>query len=172
MLAVMGAVVAGITTAFASSMRAQNDQTERIVAQDSARTSFTRMRRDIRCSGGTPTVTTNAYGGTTLTLTVAATACPAVTTAGAGVMWCTIPVTGSTSRYRLYRETSGNCDGVSSTFMTDYLTTGSPWTIPSCTSGRLPSVSASLPINTNPTGRAGRTFTLLGSITLRNANTC
>lgn len=170
-MAVMGAVLGGIVTAFASATRAQSDQTERIVAQDAARNSLIRMRRDIRCASAT-TVTTNAYGGTTLALSVPSTACPAVTTASAGVMWCTIPVTGSTLRYRLYRETSGNCDGVSTTYMTDYLTTASLWTIPSCTSGRLPSVSASLPINTDPTNRSGRTFTLRDSISLRNANLC
>ena len=171
-MAIMGAILAGVATAFANAMRAESDQTERVGAQDAARTSLIRMRRDIRCAGGIPALTINAYGGVTLTLTVPSTACPAVTTATAGVMWCTIPVTGSTSRYRLYRETSGNCDGVGTTYMTDYLTTRALWTIPSCTSGRLPTVSASLPINTKPMTRGARTFTLQDSITLRNADLC
>jgi type II secretory pathway pseudopilin PulG len=171
-MAVMGVLLGTIATVFGNTTRAQSDQTERIIAENGAQTSLIRMRRDIRCASGTPTIATNAYGGNTLTLAVPSTACPAVTTATAGVMWCTIPVSGSTSRYRLYRETSGNCDGVSTTYMADYLTSAVLWTVPSCTSGRLPTVSASLPVNTEPTRRAGRTFTLQDSIALRNASLC
>ena len=170
-MAIMGIVVGGIVTAFASSTRAQTDQTERLTAQNDARMSLIRMRRDIRCASAA-TTTTNAYGGKTLSLSVPSTACPAVTTSASGVMWCTIPVTGSTSRYQLFRETSGNCDGASTTFMADYLTSATVWTIPSCTTGRLPTTSVSLPINSKPTTRASRTFTLQDSIALRNANLC
>ena len=169
----MAIVLVGLVTAFTNSTKAQTDQTARMIAQDSARTSLIRMRRDIRCASGTPTVTTNAYSGKTLSLSVPSTACPAVTTATTGVMWCTIPyTTGSTNRFRLYRETSGNCDGVGTTFVADYLTSVTAWTVPTCTTGTLPTVTVSLPINTDPVNRSSRTFTLSDTIALRNANLC
>ena len=172
-MVVMAIVMAGLVTAFVNSTRAQTDQTGRMIADDAARTSLIRMRRDIRCASGTPTVTANAYSGKTLSLSVPPTACPAVTTATTGVMWCTIPyTTGSTNRFRLYRETSGNCDGVGATYAADYLTSANAWTVPTCTSGALPTVMVSLPVNTDPVSRSSRTFTLTDTITLRNADLC
>ena len=80
------------------------------------------MRVDIHCASAVLPPQHNAYGGFTLTMTETKGICPTVTQLPSGVQWCTIPVAGSTTRYQLFRETSGDCDGVDTTLVVDYVT--------------------------------------------------
>jgi prepilin-type N-terminal cleavage/methylation domain-containing protein len=170
LLTVCGALADG----FASASRAEVDQTQRASDQEAARLSLDRMRRDIHCaSGATVTPTTSGgtpNGGYILTLTETANVCPTVTTASAGIQWCTIPI--SAQRFQLYRENSGNCDGINSTFEEDYVTAGNVWSLPTCSTGQFPSVAIDMPVNRDPFNRAARVYELKDQIALRNAPIC
>jgi hypothetical protein len=90
------------------------------------------------------------------------------------VQWCTIPVAGSTTRYRLYRENDPvtTCDGHASTFMVDYVTVASVWGSPTCVTGQYPTVEVTIPVNVDPVGHGLSTYTLDDHIALRNGDLC
>jgi prepilin-type N-terminal cleavage/methylation domain-containing protein len=133
-MTILALVMTPLVMNFATGMRQEVDQTRREEAYANARLALQRLRVDIHCATGTPGVAQNAYGGFTLTLqenndiSGGSGWCPSVLPAGSGVsgvQWCTIPYTGSTTRFVLYRylgTTSLECDGGSgSSFEVDYL---------------------------------------------------
>jgi|SRR6478609_2396870 len=177
-MAVLLIILAPLTTSFASAMIAQVDQTNRFDAQENARQALDRMRKDIHCAHGVTDPYTNSSGGQTLVLTetnVGGTAeCPGlVQTNASAVQWCTIPVTGSTDRFQLYRENDADatCDGNISTFMVDYLTRADIWSSPTCISGQFPTVELTMPVDVDPSKRPGA-YQLSDQIALRNGDIC
>jgi prepilin-type N-terminal cleavage/methylation domain-containing protein len=167
-------ILAALTDAFASATKAEVDQTSRASDQQSARQALDRMRKDIHCASSStgPTATLDGAGnpnGYVILFNETPNQCYGVTTGSSGVQWCTTLV--SPSRYALYRENSGNCDGTNATFEVDYLTTANPWAVPACSAGRYPTVNVDLNVNRDPVTRPGRNYELTDAIALRNALT-
>ena len=125
-LVIMGVVLSGLTTSFAAGLNAEAGTIRRAQAQQNARLALDRMRIDIHCASGAPAPQENPYGGFTLTLTESPNVCPAVTTSSSGVQWCTIPYSGSTTHWQLFRYLGtqlSDCGGGGvSTLLVDYVT--------------------------------------------------
>jgi type II secretory pathway pseudopilin PulG len=176
-MVVMLAILAPLTYSFIAADRAQLDQTRRFDAQQNARQALDRMRKDIHCAHAANDPYTNPAGGKTLILTETNNGvpeCPGLVQTGAsGVQWCTIPVSGFTNRYRLYRENDPNttCDGTASTFMVDYLTRADLWGSPTCVSGQYATVDLTMPVDTEASNSGG-SYTLADEIAIRNGDIC
>jgi prepilin-type N-terminal cleavage/methylation domain-containing protein len=208
-MAIFGLVMAPLATSFANAMVAEASQTRREQAYANARLALQRMRVDVHCASAVTSVAQNAFGGFTLTLTESNDQsptgwCPAVIPAGSGssgVQWCTIPVTGSTTRFQLYRFLGTNptdCDGgVDSTFEVDYLSSipgawpsnsvavgssgsgtpsdwvGNLWPTPvTCQSGYLPTLAIDFNVTVDPDAHPNEHYEIVDSIVLRNAQRC
>ena len=203
-LSILGLVLAPLTSSFASAMQNQTSQTRREQNYANARLALQRMRLDVHCAGGVTSVDENAAGGFTLTLTENHEGqeawCSGVIPPGdlsSGVQWCTVPYSGSTTRFVLYRylglDASDCGSGVSSTFQVDYIaqppagwptssrvtTTpadwiGNLWPDPTtCPAGGLPTVAVDLNVALDPVGYPNERYELRDQVALRNANrTC
>lgn len=202
-LVILGIVLAPLVASFTTALRHTVDQSKREQAYSNARLAIQRMRTDVHCASAVTGVEQNIYGGFTLTMTEATEGdpgwCQAVIPSGtgaSGVQWCTIPVDGSTTRYRLYRFLGLNpddCDGgAGSTFQIDYVsppTTGWPtnstvavaptswagnlWPTPeTCPAGRLPTLTVFLNAAVDPVNEAFRHYQLRDALALRNAVRC
>jgi len=193
---IMGLVLTGLTTSFAAGLSAEAGTVRRAQAQQNARLALDRMRIDIHCASGAPAPQENPYGGFTLTLTESPSVCPAVTTTSSGVQWCTIPYSGSTTQWQLFRYLGtqlSDCGGGGvSTLLVDYITaptsgwptnsgaspTPSDWdgnlwpTSATCAAGSLPVVALSMTVNVDPVTHPERAYNLSDSIALRNALRC
>jgi len=176
-MVVMLAILAPLTYSFIAADRAQVDQTRRFDAQQNARQALDRMRKDIHCAHAANDPSTNASGGQTLLLTETnngVAECPGLIQSGASaVQWCTVPVSGFTNRYRLYRENDPNttCDGSLSTFMVDYLTRADLWGSPTCISGQYATVDLTMPVDI-AAGDGGGAYSLSDEIAIRNGDIC
>jgi len=101
-----------------------------------------------------------------------------VTTASNGVQWCSVSVGGSSTRYQVFRTTTGNCNATDATFQVDYITSfgsitgGNYWSLPACSTGRLQAVSVNLPVNQYPVTKPNETYDLADTIAMRNAPAC
>jgi prepilin-type N-terminal cleavage/methylation domain-containing protein len=199
--AVLGIVLAPLASSFTSAMRHQASQTRREESYLNARLALQRMRLDIHCAGGVTSVDQNAVGGFTLTLTENHQGqegwCPGVIAAGevsSGVQWCTVPYSGSTTRFALYRYLGldpNDCgSGASSTFQVDYVaqppagwptsslvTTpptswiGNVWPDPTtCPTGGLPTVAVDVNVALDPSAHPTERYELRDQVALRNAN--
>lgn len=171
-------VIGALTDGFASATRAEADQSARASDQESAREALERMRKDIHCASGASTqqvldpVTGAGTGNYVLNLTVTAGSCLGVTNLSSGVQWCTSAVSGSTSRYQLFRTTSGTCTSSNALFELDYITQANLWSLPTCQSGRFQTVAVDIPVNRNVTTSPQRTYDLQDAIALRNGLPC
>jgi hypothetical protein len=89
------------------------------------------------------------------------------------VQWCVVTVSsGATSRYALYRSTSGTCSSSNGVLWADYLRTQQVFTYTPQSSSSLGSLAVALVVNTK-TDLTHGTFTLSDSIVLRNSTrTC
>jgi prepilin-type N-terminal cleavage/methylation domain-containing protein len=195
-LVIMGVVLTGLTTSFAAGLNAEAGTIRRAQAQQNARLALGRMRTDIHCASGAPAPQENPYGGFTLTLTESPNVCPVVTTSSSGVQWCTIPYSGSTTHWQLFRflgtQLSDCGGGGVSTVLVDYITApasgwpsnsgtspapadwdGNLWpTAASCAAGSLPAVALSMTVNVDPDTHPEGAYNLSDSIALRNALRC
>ena len=84
-MAIIGVVLAGTTQLFMSAMKSQNDQTNRVQAQQDARLALDQLRREIHCASAL--TTPSGYPASSITITLGS-YCP---TAGGAttVTWCT-----------------------------------------------------------------------------------
>lgn len=194
---ILGTVVGGLSTAFVAGINSEANISRRAQQEANARIALDRMRKDIHCASSRVDrlpPQENPSGGFTLTLTESPTLCPSVLNdpTQSGVQWCTIPYAGSTTRYQLFRETSGNCDGVGTTMTVDYLaapTSGWPtndntsptptdwngniWpTQQTCATGSQPTVAIDLNVNIDPDNHPDQGYELKDAIALRNAPAC
>jgi len=151
-LAIMGIVLASLTTVFVRGNKVQADLGARFEAQTSARVALARMRRDATCAR----VVTGTSTSVTLTL-------PAVC-GGGSVSWCAL---GSGSRFALYRQPGASCTA-SGVRWADYLTTNALFTVYPATTASLAKLGVSLPVNRRTqTTRDG--YTLQDDLVLRNS---
>jgi prepilin-type N-terminal cleavage/methylation domain-containing protein len=188
-------VVGGLAGAFVSGMNQESTLSRRTLQQTDARLALDRMRKDIFCSTSAASALApqpNGSNGFTLTLTESSTLCPTVVASGqSSVQWCTIRYSGSTTRFQLYRSTSGTCD-TTGTLIADYLAvpgagwpqntntspapaswSGNIWpTPPACAAGTHPSVSVDLNVNRDPAGHPTQGYELSDTVIVRNAATC
>ena len=183
-MALLAIIMGSLADAFAGATRSQTDQVARADDQESAREALERMRTDIHCASGAaaqPTLDSlgNPTGtGYTLQLSVTQNQCSGVTTGSNGVQWCSVSVGGSTTRYAIYRTTSGNCGATDAVFQVDYITSygsitgGNFWSLPACSTGRLQAVTVNMPVNRRPVTRPDATYDLTDTIAMRNAPAC
>jgi prepilin-type N-terminal cleavage/methylation domain-containing protein len=208
-MVILGIIIAPLITSFTTALAQETQQARRNDAQSNARVALQRMRLDLHCATGVTSVEQNAYGGFTLTLTEndynhPLGWCPEVVPSGTtttGVEWCTIPFTGSTTRFVLYRYTgtgATTCNGGSgSTFQVDYLAappngwptnstaldstgtvtpstwTGNIWpTPPTCSTGTLRTISVDMNVAIDPVANALDHYELQDTIGLRNVDRC
>jgi type II secretory pathway pseudopilin PulG len=199
-MAILGIILAPMAAAFTSSLRHEAIQSRREQAQAGARTALQRMRLDIHCAHATTLpVQQNSYGGYTLTLPENPGQCPGVvpsTSGVSGVEWCTIPYSGSTTRFRLYRlnaTTLASCNATATaTFQSDYIapppagwptnasTTPTPtdwagniWpTADTCTAGSLPTIAIDLNISVDPVDHPADGYELRDRIASLNSDPC
>jgi len=203
-MTILGAVLTPLVGSFTTALRHEADATRREEAYQNARLAIQRMRADIHCAGGNQfSVDQNAYGGFTLTLTEANDGgtgwCPGVIPAGdtsSGLQWCTVPYSGSTTRFTLYRylgTDSTDCGGSSaSTFQVGYIAMppggwptnsntlstpsswiGNLWPNPdACTTGRLPTVAVDINVALDPVTFPRERYELKDQIAVRNADRC
>lgn len=126
-----GVVLGGLSTLFASGIRAQDELNQRFQSQSQARVALDTMQADVFCASA---VTGSA---TSITLTTQ-TDCDSTGT----VKWCT--VSNGTARYKLLRLSgTGTCSSAGR-FYADYLSTGSIFAIGTPTTSRLAEVKADL----------------------------
>jgi prepilin-type N-terminal cleavage/methylation domain-containing protein len=203
-MTILGIVLTALVSSFTTGMRNEIDQSRRELAYANARLAIQRMRVDIHCAGGVTSVDQNAYGGFTLTLTESNDQspggwCPGVIPPGddsSGVQWCTVPYSGSSTRFVLYRylgtDPSECGGGTGSSFEVDYVavpptgwptnsdTTSAPtswvgnvWpTAQACTSGELPTVAIDINVAPDQINYPNEHYELQTIGTLRNANRC
>jgi len=165
-MAIMSIVFGGLTDIFNSASKADVDMQNSFTAQLNTRLALDKDRRDIHCAYDVSPNTPNPWTASQSTVTLKITAC-----GGGDVTWCTAQMTGSTTRWSLYR--AGNSDTCSSSIGTkvaDYLTTSTPFTgfshVAGC--GCLEWVSVNLPVGANRVTTTG-IYKLTDTIYLRNS---
>lgn len=160
-MAIMGVVLAGLTTVFVSGSKAELDLNQRFQAQANGLVALDKIRAEVHCASAVNTT------GSSVTLTMP-TGCK--TASNTTVTWCTSQVGSSTTRYALYRyQGSGTCTG--GVNWADYVTQASAFTFTQQSSTTLAKLHVYLPINLTPGKK--RTYALQDDIYLRNSSrTC
>ena len=102
-LAILGVILAGMTTLFLSATSSQIEQSNRYQAQHNARLALDGLRREIRCAAAVTTVSPNL-----LTITLPGYCQKPVTGAPAPFTWCTV---GASAPYELWRYSGSSCTG-------------------------------------------------------------
>jgi prepilin-type N-terminal cleavage/methylation domain-containing protein len=203
-LTILATVMTPLIVSFSTSMKHDVDQTRREQAYANARIALQRLRVDVHCASNTVAqINQNSYGGFTLTLSENHQGqdgwCPGVIPAGdssSGVQWCTVPHSGSTTRFVLYRYIGtdlSDCGSTSaSTFQVDYVAIppggwptnssaagpptswiGNLWpTADACASGSLPAVAFDINVALDPVNFPKERYELRDQIAIRNANRC
>jgi prepilin-type N-terminal cleavage/methylation domain-containing protein len=157
-MVIMSIVFAGITQIFVAGSKAQTDQENRFQAQLAGRLALDKIRKDIHCASDV-----SPYAANSLTLKLPS-GC------GGDVSWCTVAVSGSTNRYRLYRQPGTSCSA-SGTMIADYLTNASAFPAFAHTSGCscLASLRVDFVISTNQRNTTLDAYELTDTVFLRNS---
>jgi type II secretory pathway pseudopilin PulG len=168
-LLIMGVVMGGLTTVFATATNADADMNNRFRAQQTARLALDKLRREVHCaSAATPAG--SATSSITLTLP---TYCKTYS-GSTSVTWCTQSV--ATNRYGLYRVNGATCTG--GVKWADYLIPTS--SAPACSGAlcvfnysaqsisSLAKLQVDLPVNPKPS-RSVDTYELIDGLVLRNS---
>jgi prepilin-type N-terminal cleavage/methylation domain-containing protein len=168
-MAILGIVLGGLTTVFASATNAESDMQNRYKAQQDARLALDKLRREVHCSSSATPVAT-ATSSITLTL-------PSYCKTYSGstsVTWCTRSV--STNRYALYRVNGATCTGgvkwadklmpTSTATVCDGSLCAFNFTAQSPT--MLARLHVDFPVNPKPT-RTVDTYELIDDLVLRNS---
>jgi prepilin-type N-terminal cleavage/methylation domain-containing protein len=163
-MAIMGVVFAGLTQIFTSAGKADTDMQNRFTAQLNTRLALDRLRRDIHCAYDVTPNTPNPWTSSQSSVTLKITAC------GSDVTWCTAQMSGSTTRWSLYRQSGSTCSSSGGTKLADYLTTSTPFTSFSHVTGCscLASLGVTLPVGVNRVTTTG-IYKLTDTIYLRNS---
>lgn len=101
-LAILGVILAGMTTLFLSATSSQIEQSNRYQAQHNARLALDALRREIRCAETVPTVTPSS-----LTITLPGYCQKPAAAAAAPFTWCTV----GAAPYALWRYAGTACSG-------------------------------------------------------------
>jgi type II secretory pathway pseudopilin PulG len=165
-MAILGLVVGGITSAFVSGSKAQVDLSRRFEGQQNARLALASLRRSIHtaCSASVPQ-TGRLYLYAFDQIKDQKPLCET----NPNDVWCTYASLNNSARYRLFEVTGTNvsCPGTAPTniFKADFLTTNALFTVNAPLTGQRASVSVTLPVNTN---RASSATTLVDRYELRD----
>ena len=164
-MVIMGIVFAGLTDIFNSASKADVDMQNRFTAQLTTRLALDKLRRDIHCAYDVSPNSPNPWTASQSTVTFKITAC-----SSGDVTYCTAQMSGSTTRWSLYRQAGTTCSSSSGTKLADYLTTSTPFTgfshVAGC--GCLAWVSVTLPVGANRVTTTG-IYKLTDTINLRNS---
>jgi prepilin-type N-terminal cleavage/methylation domain-containing protein len=164
-MAILGTVMAAVTTLFVTGTKAEIDMNERFTAQQEARLALTKLRREVHCaSSAQGQGTANGSGYYTHVLVTLASYCR---TGTGQVSWCALSINGSTTRYGLYRQTGATCT-TSGIMWADYLTTDALFKPVNGVSGELAKLSLDFPVDLEPAD-SQRAYRLTDSIVLRNS---
>jgi prepilin-type N-terminal cleavage/methylation domain-containing protein len=185
-MAILLIVVASLSAVLVSATRTQVDANNRFQAQEQARTGLAQLTREMHCASA---VTVTNTSGTALAAgasgsRIAATLPSTCTTSGGVTLfatWCTSASTLKTGDYALYRVTSTTaaplCTASGKVKWVDYLTTSTPFCLPSTTtacsgvlrpSGSLPMLHVTMPVNLNGPTSAIASYNVVDDIALRN----
>jgi prepilin-type N-terminal cleavage/methylation domain-containing protein len=169
-LLILGAVMAGLTTVFASATNADAEMNNRFQAQQATRLALDKMRREVHCSSSaTPA------GASTSSITLTLPSYCKTYSGSASVTWCTRSV--STNRYALYRVNGSTCTG--GVKWADFLTPTATATVCSgalCvfnytaqSVSSLAKLHVDFPVNPKPM-RSVDTYELVDDLVLRNSS--
>ena len=170
--AILGVVLAGITTVFAGGSHAELNMNNRFQAQQAARLAITALRADahVACAANVPTAATLVLALTPTSLDL--TTCGAAHTAAyPKVVWCALASPTVTGQYALYRSTpttDSSCTTANGKLVADNLTSNTIFTTVSpIPVGQLETFTANMTVS-RKTGTAGAPYTLSEPLTLRN----
>jgi Tfp pilus assembly protein PilW len=185
-MAILLVVVASLAAVLVSATHTAVDANNRFQAQEQARTGLAQLTRELHCAtsvtqtGGGSLTAGTAYNAITATLP------PSCATSGGitlYVTWCTSPTTLTTGGHAaLYRVTStsspyATCSTAGKVKRADYLTTATPFCLPSTTaacggvlqpSTSLPLLHVTMPVNLNGVGSPIQSYNVVDDIALRN----
>ena len=164
-MAILGVVMAGLTTIFVSGSHAEVDINRRFQAQQQARLALDKIRVDLHCASAAEIDSTYGY------LKVAEDNCSTT-----HVTWCAMTSPTMTGRYGLYRTTdvtATRCTAsdTSKVMIADYLTRNTGLWSFNAPDGMLEVISVDFPISASPT--AGRdVYELKDILVARNSARC
>jgi prepilin-type N-terminal cleavage/methylation domain-containing protein len=154
-MAILGLVLAGLTTMFQAGIRAEVRASRDFQAQQNARLALDRMRRELHCANAISAPNGTAVDTLTVTLP---TTCPGPDNT---VTYATQSV--ASGRWQLLRTPGAG----SAVVIADYLTASAPFTYYIPAAGTLGRLRVDLPVNLNPTD-TGTEWRLQDDIVLRN----
>ena len=162
-LVILGTVVGALTGVFVSASSAEIEMNKRFQAQQDARMSLDRLRRETHCASSI----TPAGPATTVTLNL-----PAQCKVATGlVSWCALPVGSSTTRFRLYRSVASPCGDAVDRVYADYLTSQDVFNHTVQSSASLGKLAVTLPVDLDP-AKQGQ-YRLEDTLVMRNTTrTC
>ena len=168
-MAILGTVVAGLTTVFVSGSAAELDLNLRFQAQQQGRLALGKLRSDVHCASAAQAQTIGAYPGVKLAVSSCYSTTPTIS-------WCVVPVTTTPARYAVYRSTatSNICASADTTrlILADYLTTDTGvFTTGTISRYALQTVSVDVKVSANAT-TSKDVYELTDSIVARNAPRC
>jgi prepilin-type N-terminal cleavage/methylation domain-containing protein len=167
-MAILGVIIGGLTTAFVSSSNAEAGLNQRFGAQQEARLALNRIREDIHCASAAQAQTIGTYPGVKLAVGNCYASTPTVS-------WCVVAVTTAPPRYQLWRSTatSNICTAGDSTRVpvADYLTSSNVFTTATIPFQGLETVGIDFPVSVSPTATKN-IYELKDSIVAANSTRC
>jgi prepilin-type N-terminal cleavage/methylation domain-containing protein len=177
-MALMGIVMASLTTIFVSGSRAQTDLNRSFEAQQGARVALDKIRADVHCAWAAQATTSlNGYPAVKLNDGSCYSSTPTIS-------WCIVPSTQSTGRYALWRSkiyNANTCTASDTTkaLIADYLMpVGSPASAnnilrtPTISYQGLQTVAVDFKVNTTGNSKRSDTYELTDSLVTRNYGRC
>lgn len=190
-MAITMIIVTALTTVIVEASKAEVRINRSFQAQENGRLALDKLRRELHCAGAISVVNAsgNAVAAGTAGHQVRVTLggyCPSngLTTVASQVVyvtWCTSASTLKTGNYALYRLASLSSQPACATTgrkWADYLTTATPFCLPSISSAcggvlktalSLPTLRVTLPVNLNGPTSTTQSFRLVDDIALRNS---
>lgn len=165
---ILSVVVTGLTTLFVSGSNAELDMNNRFQAQQAARLSLDKLRREVHCASSV----TPAGASTSVTISLPS-QCAGTGGVPVTVIWCAVTSPTASSQWALYRSTGATCSSSSpSALWADYLTSQNVFNFTLQSTQSLAKLNVSLKVNLKP-AQTARTFALQDDIVLRNSSrTC
>jgi prepilin-type N-terminal cleavage/methylation domain-containing protein len=186
-LSILVVVITALASVLITASRNELDANRRFQAQVKVRAGLDELRRELHCAttvtdtSGNALTSGTAYSAITATLS---SVCPTNTTHAATfyATWCTAASTLTTGDYALYRVTSTalprpTCGSAGKVNWADYLTTSTPFCLPSSTTAcggvlkpsmSLPMLHITMPVNLNGPTSTVDGYNLVDDIALRN----
>jgi prepilin-type N-terminal cleavage/methylation domain-containing protein len=172
-LSILLIVMVSLTTLMVSATKSEVDLTQRVQAQQNARLALERMRHEIHrackvehmnLAAGTVDTSSGAKTNVRLTPPVSS-ACPLITNPSTAVTWC---MSGSGSRWVVRRVVGTPSVCIGGRAEADYITSSTPFTLPTPPSGSLVKLNVNFPVDIDPAD-GKRAYRLEDSLVLRNS---